>query len=272
MPPAVIAEARGSTGDAAAPGRRRVGAVVPDNGVARVSAVLDCFGVRTEHLSVSELSRRSGLPKSTTSRLVADMVGHGLLERDGAALRLGCRIFEWGQHVPRRRALRDVALPLMSDLRAATRLSVHLAVLDGADVVYVEVVRGDQVPHMPSQVGGRIPAHATAVGKAMLAFAPRRTFDEVVASGLPRVGPRTLTTPRALARELERIRRDGLACEQEESGPGIACVAGPILDRDRKPVAALSVSGWSGRLQPNRVAPAVRTAVLTAGRMLSSTD
>ncbi|MGX1667977.1 IclR family transcriptional regulator [Streptomyces sp. NPDC055400] len=251
--------------------RRTAGSVVPDNAVARVSAVLDCFGGRTDHLSVSELSRRSGLPKSTTSRLVADMVGHGLLDRDGPALRLGCRIFELGQRVPPRRALRDVALPLMSDLRAATRLSVHLAVLDGSDVVYVEILRGDRVPHMPSRTGGRMPAHVTAVGKAMLAFAPRRAFDEVVASGLRRVGTRTLTSPRSLARELERIRRDGIAFEQEESGPGIACVAGPVLDEDHRPVAALSVSGWSGRLHPHRMASAVRTAALTASRTLSST-
>jgi DNA-binding IclR family transcriptional regulator len=261
MSAAILAETRRGTADPS----------VPDNAVARISAILDCFAGRTVHLGVSELSRRSGLPKSTTSRLVADMVGHGLLEREGTALRLGCRIFELGQHVPPRRALRDVALPLMSDLRATTRLSVHLAVLDGSDAVYVEILRGDSVPDMPSRPGGRIPAHAAAVGKAMLAFAPRRTFDEVVACGLRRVGPRTLTTPRSLARELERIRRDGLAFEHEESGPGIACVAGPILDQDRRPVAALSVSGWSARLQPNRMASDVRTAALAASRMLSST-
>jgi len=246
------------------------GARVPDNAVARVSAVLDCFGVNAERLGVCEIARRSGLPKSTSSRMVADMVRYGLLERhDDGSIGLGARLFELGQHASWKRALRDVTLPLMADLRAATRQTVHLAVMDGAEVVYVEIIRGAEGPAMPSRVGGRLPAYASAVGKAMLAYSPRRVVEETVAAGMVPVGPRTLTSPRLLSQQLAGVRETGVAFEREESGRGIACVACPILDVDGRPIAALSVSGWSGLMKLDRMAPAVRTAALTAGRLLA---
>lgn len=249
---------------------REGGARVPDNAVTRVSAVLDCFGVDAERLGVCEIARRSGLPKSTSSRLIADMVRHGLLERhEDGAIGLGSRLFELGQYASWKRTLRDVTLPLMADLRAATRQTVHLAVMDATEVVYVEIIRGEEGPAMPSRVGGRLPAYASAVGKAMLAYSPRRVVEEAVAAGMTPIGPRTLTSPRLLAQQLAAVRETGVAFEREESGRGIACVACPILDADGRPIAALSVSGWSGQLRLDRMAPAVRTAALTAGRLLA---
>ncbi|NED58929.1 helix-turn-helix domain-containing protein, partial [Micromonospora aurantiaca] len=81
-----------------------------------------------------------GLPKSTAHRIALDLAEAGLLERDGARVRLGLRLFEIGQRVPRQRVLRDAAVPYMSDLREATRQTVHLAVLEGTEVVYVEIL------------------------------------------------------------------------------------------------------------------------------------
>lgn len=242
---------------------------MPDNAVARVSAVLNCFGVDAERLGVCEIARRSGLPKSTASRLIADMVRHGLLERHEGVIGVGARLFELGQHVTWKRALRDVALPLMADLRSATRQTVHLAVMDGTEVLYVEIIRGAEGPAMPSRVGGRLPAHASAVGKAMLAYSPRRLVEETVAAGMTPIGPRTLTSPRILMQQLAAVREEGVAFEREESGRGVACVGSPVLDADGRPIAALSVSGWSGLMKLDRMAPAVRTAALTAGRLLA---
>jgi DNA-binding IclR family transcriptional regulator len=241
---------------------------VATSAVARVSAVLNAFDGSHPELGVSQISRRSGLPTSTTSRLVGELVTHGFLERDGHRLHLGTRMFELGELASRHRNLRAIALPYMADLRTATGQTIHLAVLDAIDVVYVEIVHSRTSPKMPSRVGGRLPAHAAAVGKALLAFSDEGAVDALCAHGLVRVGPRTLTVPALLRRELQRVRRAGTAYDHEESGPGVGCVASPVLGVDGVAVAALSVSGWSGRLDLRRLAPAVRTAALAVSREL----
>ncbi|GAA4831692.1 IclR family transcriptional regulator [Saccharopolyspora rosea] len=236
--------------------------------VSRVAAVLGAFSASDRTLGVSELARRTGLPKSTVHRLTGELLEHRFLERDGTALRLGLRLFELGENVPRQRHLRDVALPHMADLRAATGQTVHLAVLDGTDVVYVQIVRSENSPKMPSRIGGRLPAHATGVGKALLAFAPPESLEAVLARGLRPMGPRTVTSPAILRRQLGRIRETGVAHDHEESGPGTVCAASPVLDDTGLAHAAISVSGWSGKLNVNRIAPAVHTTALALARTL----
>lgn len=241
-----------------------------DSVVGRVGALLDAFDSRHLAMGVSELSRRSGLPKSTTARLAAELTEHGFLERAaGTDLRLGTKLFELGELASRQRQLREVALPYMADLRQVSRQTVHLAVLSGTDVVYVEIVRSRDAPRMPSQVGGRLPAHAAAVGKAMLAFAPDEIVQAVLATGLPSVGPRTITAPGLFQRELRRITESGIAYESEESGHGVGCAASPILNADGEAVAGLSISGWNGKLDLRRIGPAVKTAALALSRELA---
>lgn len=235
---------------------------------ARIVAVLAAFGPGDDSLGVSELARRTGLPKTTVHRLTGQMVEHGLLERAGRAVRLGLRLFEIGQLATRQRGLVEAARPLLADLREATRNTVHLAVLEGTEVVYLDVLRGPDAPRLPSRVGGRFPAHATGVGKAILAFSGPETVERVIGTGLPRVSPRTITSPVTLRRQLARIRDETTAYEREESGVGTVCVASPILDRSGHAVAAISISGWVNRMRVERLAPAVRTTALTLSRTL----
>lgn len=241
-----------------------------DSVISRVAVLLSAFDAHHSTLGVSELARRSGLSKSTTARLAAELADHGFLERsDGSTdYRLGPRIFRLGALRSHQEQLREVALPYMADLRQVSRQTVHLAVLDGRDVVYSEIVRHRNAPRMPSEIGGRLPAHASAVGKALLAFSPDAVVQDVLASGLPAVGPRTITAPGLLLRELARIRASGMAYESEESAAGVGCAASPVLRADRTAVAALSVSGWSGTLDLRRIGPAVRTAALALSREL----
>jgi IclR family acetate operon transcriptional repressor len=235
--------------------------------VARVAALLGAFRPGDDTVGVSELSRRTNLPKSSVHRLTSHLVEHGLLERDGPTLRLGLKLFEIGQLATRQRGLTEAARPLLADLREATHNTVHLAVLEGVEVVYLDVLRGSDAPQLPSRVGGRFPAHATAVGKAILAFSTS-SAEQVIARGLSRVGPRTITSPGRLRRQLSEIRHTGVAFEREESGPGASCVASPVLDSTGQVLAAISVAGWSTRLHPQRLAPAVRTAALSLSRIL----
>jgi IclR family acetate operon transcriptional repressor len=241
-----------------------------DSVIGRAAALLGAFDARHLELGVSELSRRSGLPKSTTARLAAELTAHGFLEKadDGSDLKLGTKLFELGELASRQRQLREVALPYMADLRQVSKQTVHLAVLVDTDVMYVEIVRSRNAPRMPSEVGGRLPAHAAGVGKALLAFSPDSVVQAVIDRGLPAVGPRTITAPGLLLRELRRIREAGIAYESEESGHGVGCAASPILGPDGKPVAAMSISGWNGTLDLRRIGPAVKTAALALSRDL----
>ena len=241
-----------------------------DSVIGRAAALLSAYDSRHLAIGVSELARRSGLAKTTTARLAAELAEHGFLERAGGSdYKLGSRIFELGSLANRQRQLREVALPYMADLRQVSKQTVHLAVLIGTEVMYVEIVRSRDAPRMPSEVGGRLPAHAAGVGKAMLAFSPEPTVQAVLATGLPAVGPRTITAPGLLLRELRRIRELGIAYESEESGHGIGCAASPILGPDGTVVAAMSISGWSGKLDLRRIGPAVKTAALAMSRDLA---
>lgn len=247
-----------------------------DSVVARVAAILGAFDARHLTMGVSELARRAGVPKSTAARLAAELTQHDLLERvetphGSPELKLGHRLFELGQLASRQRQLREIALPFMADLRQVSRQTVHLAVPAETDVLYVEIVRSKDAPRMPSEVGGRLPAHACAVGKAMLAFAPDEVVRAVVDRGLTAVGPRTITGAGLLLRELKRIRGTGVAYEHEESGHGVACVSSAILAPDGRPVAAISISGRTGTLDLRRIGPAVRTAALAISRELYPT-
>lgn len=239
---------------------------IPDMAVARVAAVLGAFDAHHLQLRLSEISRRAGLPKSTTSRLVAELVAHGFLDRTGTALHMGLRLAELGTLAARPRDLRATALPYLVDLREATRQSVHLAMLDGADVVYLESLRSGNTPQLPAGAGDRQPAHACAPGKALLAYGEEAAVELVCARPLTAAGPRTVLAPALLRRQLHLVRESGLAYENEESGPGMSAVAGVILHADGSPVAAVSVVGWSGRLNPRAIGPAVRTVALAVGR------
>ena len=238
--------------------------------VRRTAALLAAFEAHDIGLGINELARRTAIPKATVSRLVKELEGVGFVERSGAKVVLGLRLFELGERASRRRSVREVALPFMADLREATGQTIHLAVLDGTDVVYVEILRGRGAPRFPSAVGRRLPAHATGVGKALLAGSSDEVINAVIAAGLTRVGPRTITAQGSLLRQLKMIASTGIAYEHEESAAGLSCVASAIQVNDGPPVAAVSASGWIGKVDIRRVGPAVHTTALTIARLLAS--
>ncbi len=121
-------------------------------------------------MGISELALRAGLPKSTVSRLVATLVRQRYLERDGKRIHLGLRLFELGQLAEQPRELRVAALPVMADLRNKTGENVHLAIRDRREMVCIAVMRGRSAAPPTVRIGGRLPIHATALGKAVLAY------------------------------------------------------------------------------------------------------
>lgn len=185
--------------------------------------VLDAFSHGRRVLTLSEISRRSGLPKSTVHRILLMLLKVQAVEQVDGGYTVGLRMFTVGSMSAEVR-LRELSLPHLERLRRVTRQTVHLAVIRDGDAIYLEKLPSLVSPHTPALVGGRLPAHRTGVGKALLAF----NEDQ------HRVGP-------SLALRLESVRRDGFASDREESARGLACVAVPILVGERAP-AAISVA------------------------------
>jgi DNA-binding IclR family transcriptional regulator len=223
----------------------------------RISSIIDAFDASSPTLSLSQLTERTRLPKSTVHRMADQLVELRWLERTPSGYRLGIRFFEVGGLVASRGHLRERALPFLQDLQRATHHSVHLGILQGSDVVILEKLWGHGAPSLPTRVGGRMPAHCTAAGKALLAFAPEKVVDEVIAHGLERRTGRTVVVPELFRQELATIRTAHWALETEENVPGTRCVAAPIRGAGRA-IAAVSVSGPVHKVEVSRVVPLVR--------------
>jgi IclR family acetate operon transcriptional repressor len=227
----------------------------------RVMLVLECFRPYDRRLGVSELARRANLPKSTVSRLVSELVEHRYLERDGTGVRLGLRLFELGELAAQPNALRSLALEVMVDLRDATGESVHLSVLDGADVLCLGVLHARNAPKTVPRVGGRSPAAASAAGRVLLAFSGPDAAAGVAWAGLAGSPPSV-----ALRDELALVRERGVAYDIEPSTSRVTGVASAILTAEGVPIAAIAACGQGGTFDAESVAPAVRTAALGLGR------
>lgn len=173
----------------------------------KVRLIFDAFTAERDELSLTDLVKRSGMAKATVYRLAQELLTCGLLERSGTRYRLGLRLFELGQLVPRQRILREAALPYMEDLLIATQETVHFAIQDGLDVLYIEKIISHRGVTKQSRVAGRLPLYCTATGKAILAFSPETLLAEVLAQGLKPVTRHTTMSAAVLRKQVERIRR-----------------------------------------------------------------
>lgn len=232
----------------------------PETVLGKIMQVLLAFTVEETVLGFAELQARTGLPKATLHRLLGDLVGARLLEKVEGSYRLSRLVFELGMRASVERTLLELAFPFLQELYERTHETVHLGVLEGHEVVYVAKVGGHRQADSPSRLGGRMPLHATAIGKAMLAWAPEELREAVLASRLRRTAPRTVVNRTVLRQQLHDVVERGIAFEHEESAVGITCVAAPVLDDHDRVVAGISVAGPVGRFQPARQVAAVQAA------------
>ncbi|WP_236834211.1 IclR family transcriptional regulator [Blastococcus sp. KM273129] len=235
----------------------------------KVVTVLFAFRAEDHGVSLAELRRRTGLPGATLHRIVSDLVDVRLLDRADGSYRLSGQVFQLGMRASTERGLLEVATPFMEDLYERTHETVHLGTPDGDGVLYVAKIGGHRQAAAPSRIGGRMPLHCTAIGKALLAHARPEQVARIVAAGLERRTPHTVTAPGILRRQLERVRETGVAFEHEESAVGIVCVAAPVLDPDGRPLAAISVTGPAVRFRPDAVATAVKAAAAGVAAVLA---
>lgn len=202
-------------------------------------------------VGVSELARQTGLSKSTAFRLLNALERNDAVERAGTNFRLGALFGDPGEPSSflESELLREVFTPFLSHVYEQTRQTVHLAMLVGTEVVYLNKLHGPRPVPSPSRIGGRCPAYCTGVGKALLAF-DRAAAERVMAGEMPPWTPQTLTCPETLAVELATIRRRRIAYDTEELRAGLCCVAVPIIGPTGQAAAALSVSGRAGSFRP----------------------
>jgi DNA-binding IclR family transcriptional regulator len=235
-------------------------------GLDRAAAILAAFDAKHRELTLAALVARSGLPRSTAHRTADKMLRLGWLDKPQDRYRIGNRLFEISGLAPVRHELREAVLPYLQELYHALRTTVQLGVLSGAQVLVVEKISGHRPLPMLSQVGGMIPAHCSALGRAILAYSDAATVGAVIEAGLQRRTPRTITTPTALRRELAAIPDRGWAVDREEGNIGVSCVAAPIFGPQGGVVAAVSVTGPSAMVRADRAGPAVRMAAAAASR------
>ncbi len=232
--------------------------------------ILEAFEIDDAELSLSELARRTGIAKATVHRLGQELLDWGMLEHSGSGYRLGLRAFELGSRVSRLRVLRDVVLPHMEHLRAITKETVHLAVLDGLDVLFVEKIADGPRVAQPSRVAGRLPLHCTATGKVLLAFSPPDLLDEVLARPLERRTPSTIVVPSLIREQIRKVRETGHAVESEETAVGYCSTAVPLFGSSGLVLAAISVTAPTFRAGTARYVPAltaVSRKLAAAGRI-----
>jgi DNA-binding IclR family transcriptional regulator len=233
----------------------------PSAVIDRVSLVLDAFD-GPGRLTLAQIVRRTGLPRSSAHRMLERLVKLRWLRRSGRDYELGMRLVELGSLAVYQDRLVRAATPLLGELHRATGLVVHLAVLDGADVVYLEKI-GDRMSNaIPTRVGGRQPAHCTAIGKAILAYGDEKADIDLRA----RLTKYSISTTSQLAAELAKVRARGVAFEREESLLGFGCVAAPI-GSPGEAVAAVSVCGPMNRMRfDQRLAAPVRMTAMAIWR------
>ncbi|WP_027286030.1 IclR family transcriptional regulator [Rubritepida flocculans] len=236
--------------------------------------VLGCFA-RRPSWSLAELAAELGQSKPTLFRVLHTLEAAGYLAKDGAGRYApGLALHALGASAVRQEQLRWQSLPPLQVLAEETGETVHVGILHEGEVVTVQVVEGTHALRMHARVGKRGPAHASALGKALLAYLPDAELEAILARhGLPRFTPRTLATPEALREALHRIRQQGWAPDDEELEPGLRCLAAPITDHTGRPSAALGLSAPAARMDAARreaLVPRVKAAALQVSRMLGS--
>ncbi|HTU41265.1 MAG TPA: IclR family transcriptional regulator [Candidatus Aquilonibacter sp.] len=243
----------------------------PSVAVERALTMLEIVALSSEGLSNAEISRQLKIPKSSASYILRTLETRGYLARDSESgkYRVGLKILSLSRGALGGIDVRGVALPIMRRLTHQTSLTCHLAVLDGPEAVYIEKVEPETFIRMDTWVGRRMRVHATSVGKAIVAHIPQEELEEILRkSGMEKRTPKTITTQPRLMKELEKVRGQGYAVDDEENNLGARCVAAPIFDEQGLIVASIGLSGTTQQVSPQTM-PHIVEGLKDAARHIS---
>lgn len=238
--------------------------------VERALQILGSFDDRHPERGVSEIAQAVGLHKATTHRIVTTLLSYGFLERadDGQRYRLGIALANLGFMVLRRTDVRREAMPVLTELAAHLDETCDLSVYHRGGAYYLEVVQGSRALTIAAAVGRSLPLHATASGKVLLAHLPEAELAGLLEAPLAALTDRTITRAAELRKQLEAVRAQGFALDNEELELGVRAVAAPVRDRGGEVVAALSVACPTSRLTLERV-PSVAAEARQAADAIS---
>ena len=223
--------------------------------VERALDVLSCFSSRTPELTMTQIADQIGISKSTVHRLLGTLEKRRFVQRDSAtgAYALGIRPLQMAYLTLEHNDLRQLTTPFVRRLCDLYKENVDISVLDDADVVFVNHLEGPQRVKVAATTGQRLPAFATASGRAILAYLPTDEVQRVLARGLPRYTQYTPLTAEQVLDDLRLIREQGFAFSEQEYEEGIDAVAAPILDGSNRPFAAVAIVGPAYRLTRDRM-------------------
>lgn len=234
----------------------------------RAINILEFIGQQNNgEAGLPELAAAMKLHKTTTHRIAHVLESRGLLRRglDSNRYRLGLHLYDLGCQALNGVNIRDEARPLMTRVAFEVGETVHLALLDGSEVLYIERIEAQRSLTMGSKLGARNPVYCTALGKAILAWSPELEVNRILTGCRMEARTRnTITNVLAFKRELERIHERGFAIDDEEIEEGIRCIAAPVLDHTGRAVAAMSISGPSSRVTPTRFQIIGKTTIKAA--------
>src|SRR6266478_6271334 len=232
----------------------------------RAAQILDCFGFDHQELSVSEIGAKTHLHRSTAHRILMALEYNDLIQQnpENGKYRLGIKLFRLGHQAVSHLNLREICRPFLTRIMNETKETVHLAVLDEDQVLYLDKVEGPHALRMPSRVGRRIPTYCTSLGKAMLACLGDQEIRNILRVQVLR--PYTANTVKTLSQLLTDLRaaRKRYAVDNEEIEIGLRCVGAPIKDYTGAMVGALSVAAPSARLASPKISAVGRLVVATA--------
>jgi IclR family KDG regulon transcriptional repressor len=209
-----------------------------------ITGVLEALADEKQ-LGVSELAVRLDIHKSTVYRFLSSLqtLGYVRQNEENEKYVLSFKILDLAGRILAGIDVRQAARPIMEQISDKTRETVHLATLDQDEVIYIDKIDSSQPLRMHSYVGQKIPIHASALGKVLLAWGPERLLGDLLKKGnLKRFTDTSITEPEALRKEIQKIHGQGFAEDREESVPGVRCVAAPIRNADGSAVAAISIS------------------------------
>ncbi|WP_297911857.1 IclR family transcriptional regulator [Thiomonas sp.] len=246
--------------------------------IAKALALLRMVSLAEPPVGFSALLERTGLPKATLHRLLRELSDAGLIRHHGPdrTYRPALGLMELASRAWASIDLRQVAARHVDALWHSTQETIHLAVRDDVEIIYIDKRESPKALRLFSSVGRRGPLYCTGVGKAIGAHLPAAERDELIGRlDLTRHTPNTITSRAGLRAEFEHIRGDGVAIDRGEHEEGIVCVAAPIFDRQGRPVASVSVTAPAVRMDEARVAalvPEVRSAAEQISRDLASSN
>ncbi|MDN4524241.1 IclR family transcriptional regulator [Fictibacillus fluitans] len=213
--------------------------------VDRALRILDLFDEYESELKITDISARMNLHKSTVHSLLKTLQHYNYIEQniENGKYKLGMKLFERGNFVIHNLDIRSVAKKHLMELSMKTGNTIHLVILDGKEGVYIDKVEGSAATILYSRIGRRIPVHCSAVGKALVAFKSQEELAAILKDyEYISQTPKTITNEEDFLTELNNVRKEGFAVDNQENEAGVSCISVPIRDHSEHVIAAISMS------------------------------